>query len=316
VVFFFVPFTGAMVTYILVIHNVVLRLGLLFSSGLFFAMGVMHLTGDSVAGFQSLEPNDGYPYGLFMVVSGFFFALLSDITVHAIWERKEEREAQRLPEKVEDANKQKLSCCKDAEAEPALEGEKCSGVNCNCDGNSCRCSESWLAERSSDKSLHTLSEFPFVELIFLLLAMCFHAIFEGLAVGLTTSVYGCWNLTLTIVLHKFFEGTALGSALKQQNRKRPWWSYVLYASLFSIMAPIGCAIGIILDSSVEPVTASWVQAIGNGFAAGVFIFVAVCQLMAKGLKRRAEDKWWTPFVLWLFTALGASTFSCLELRQS
>jgi zinc transporter 1/2/3 len=330
VVFFFVPFIGAMMTYFVIINDTVLRLGLLFSAGLFFAMGVMHLTGDAVAGLGDLTP-DPYPYALLLVVSGFFVAWFADVTVHAIWERKAEREARQTSEKLMET--EKLSCCK-VSSENAVKTSKCSGVDCSCDGNSCKCAASSLhlelgeeamkagsaveaqLAMGVDRSVHTLNELPLVELLFLLLALCFHGVFEGLAVGLTNSSYSCWDLTLTIVLHKFFEGSALGSALKQQNRSRPWWSYVVYASIFSIMAPIGIAIGIILDSTVEPVSAAWVEAIGNGFAAGVFIFVAVCHLMQKGAKKRATDKWWTPYVLWLFTALGGAVFACLELRES
>ena len=107
----------------------------------------------------------------------------------------------------------------------------------------------------------------------------------------------------------------MGATMKEQNKERSWWTFFLYAAAFSIMAPIGISIGIILDSTVLDITANYVQTIGNAIAAGVFIFVAITHLMVKGFRKSTKDRWFTPFWKWLVCVLGAATYSLLELRS-
>ena len=104
--------------------------------------------------------------------------------------------------------------------------------------------------------------------------------------------------------------------MKEQNKERSWWTFFLYAAAFSITAPIGIAIGIILDSTVLDIAAHYVQTIGNAIAAGVFIFVAITHLMVKGFRKSPNDRWFTPFWKWLACLLGAVTYSLLQLRSS
>lgn len=231
----------------------------------------------------------------------------------------------------------KVVCCKSGRVEDveasgekgaALTGaqgagavERCPGGECKCDGGSCRCTAPSFMEfdtpdaigRAAETSVYDLN---FLEVLLLLLALCFHAVFEGLAVGLSSTLGDVWSITSTVVIHKFLEGIALGTTLLAQNSNRSVLWFSLYALGFSVMAPIGIAIGIILDSTTTPLAASWIEAIGNGLAAGVFVFVAVGHLMVKAMKPQKGDRWWAPFPKWGFAALGVITNSLLMMRSS
>lgn len=64
-----------------------------------------------------------------------------------------------------------------------------------------------------------------LDVILLLVALCFHAFFEGLAVGLATTTFDVWNLTLSICLNEvrtstlhhvaFLQGLSLHSAVSR-----------------------------------------------------------------------------------------------------
>ena len=115
---------------------------------------------------------------------------------------------------------------------------------------------------------------------------------------------------------QLFEGFALGTTLLLQNRNRHVYAFALYAFGFSIMGPIGVAIGMALDTSTSTEASDWVQAIGDALAAGVFVFVAISHLLVKAMRVQPGDRWWTPLTRWAMCALGVLTVSLLQLRSS
>eukprot|EP00271_Cylindrocystis_brebissonii_P017495 TRINITY_DN4570_c0_g1_i1.p1 TRINITY_DN4570_c0_g1~~TRINITY_DN4570_c0_g1_i1.p1 ORF type:complete len:444 (-),score=65.79 TRINITY_DN4570_c0_g1_i1:614-1945(-) len=337
-VFFLVPFIGVLIPVFLPINAEILKYCLLFASGLFFTLALEHLTSDSASGFADLVPDSVYPYAYLLVAGGYMVTWFFDLVAHAVWDRKAEQNFVNPKEDrwEQDKETQRLVCCQSPAEAPLDSGEKCTGVGCNCNGDTCRCKASGLEFTEHQEVLRTgdaiaravgrskvstetnlgVAELGAVDLLLLVLALCFHAVFEGLAIGLSTTVFDVWNTTLTIVLHKLFEGVALGSALLAQEKSKSLLAIALYAFFFCIMGPVGIAIGIALDSSDDPVTSQWVEALGNGFAAGVFIFVAVSHLMVKGFRKGEKDRWWTPFLKWFACGLGLITVSLLELRSS
>jgi zinc transporter 1/2/3 len=74
----------------------------------------------------------------------------------------------------------------------------------------------------------------------------------------------------------------MGIALLRMMPNRPLLSVAGYSFLFAISSPIGIAIGIAIDSTTQGSTADWIYAIAMGFAAGVFIYVAINHLVLKG----------------------------------
>ena len=58
------------------------------------------------------------------------------------------------------------------------------------------------------------ADLSFLELTLLMAALCFHAVFEGLAIGLSSTVADMWALTITIVLHKVGGALLVGQVIE------------------------------------------------------------------------------------------------------
>lgn len=126
----------------------------------------------------------------------------------------------------------------------------------------------------------------FGDSILLIVALCFHSIFEGIAIGVAETEADAWRALWTISLHKVFAAIAMGIALLRMIPDRPFLSTVAYAFAFAISSPIGVGIGIIIDATTQGAVADWIFAISMGLACGVFIYVSVNHLLSKGYTPR------------------------------
>lgn len=98
----------------------------------------------------------------------------------------------------------------------------------------------------------------------------------------------------------------MGIALLRMLPNRPLLQCCLYAFAFAISTPIGVAIGIIIDSTTEGTTADWIYAFSMGIATGVFVYVAINHLLAKGYKPHTKVGINQPIFRWLAVVLGAA----------
>ncbi|KAK7840612.1 zinc transporter 11 [Quercus suber] len=85
--------------------------------------------------------------------------------------------------------------------------------------------------------------------ILLIVALCFHSVFEGIAIGVAETKDDAWKALWTISLHKIFAVIAMGIALLRMIPNCPFLSCATYAFAFAISSPIGVAIGIIIDAT-------------------------------------------------------------------
>ncbi|PON94041.1 Zinc/iron permease [Trema orientale] len=120
--------------------------------------------------------------------------------------------------------------------------------------------------------------------ILLIVALCFHSVFEGIAIGVAETKADAWKALWTISLHKIFAAIAMGIALLRMIPNRPLLSCAAYAFAFAISSPVGVGIGIIIDATTQGPVADWIFAISMGLACGVFIYVSINHLLAKGYK--------------------------------
>lgn len=116
------------------------------------------------------------------------------------------------------------------------------------------------------------------------MALCFHSVFEGIAIGVADSKADAWRALWTVCLHKIFAAIAMGIALLRMIPNRPLLSCAAYAFAFAISSPIGVAIGIIIDATTQGVVADWIFAISMGLACGVFVYVSINHLLSRGYK--------------------------------
>ncbi|KAI3450337.1 hypothetical protein Pfo_007002 [Paulownia fortunei] len=149
--------------------------------------------------------------------------------------------------------------------------------------------------------------------ILLILALCFHSIFEGIAVGVADTKADAWRNLWTISLHKIFAAIAMGIALLRMIPKRPFLATLAYSFAFAISSPVGVGIGIALDATTQGSRADWTYAISMGLACGVFVYVAINHLMAKGFKPRTKCYFDTPFFKFFAVLLGVGVIAVVMI---
>lgn len=86
-------------------------------------------------------------------------------------------------------------------------------------------------------------------------------------------------LLIALSFHQFFEGVALGARLADANLSH--WNEFFLALLFSVSAPIGIAIGIIITSSVNPEGADYLlwQGTFDAVCSGILLYIGAMLLI-------------------------------------
>nr|CAD7202458.1 unnamed protein product [Timema douglasi] len=77
------------------------------------------------------------------------------------------------------------------------------------------------------------------------LALSFHAVFEGLAVGLETSASNVWYLFAAIATHKLVIAFCVGAELVSSRTKPAL--LLLYVATFAAVTPLGVGVGLLLQ---------------------------------------------------------------------
>jgi solute carrier family 39 (zinc transporter), member 1/2/3 len=137
------------------------------------------------------------------------------------------------------------------------------------------------------------------------LALSFHAVFEGLAVGLETSVANVWYLFAAIATHKLVIAFCVGVELMNSGTRK--CLLVLYVATFAIVSPLGIGIGIaVADSSHSSLTPATV--VLQGMAAGTLVYVIFFEVLQR---ERANTQ--SGFFQLIAIMLGFIVMLCLQL---
>jgi len=128
-----------------------------------------------------------------------------------------------------------------------------------------------------------------LDMYILLAGLSFHSFFVGLALGVSDSL----ALFIAIVAHQFLEGVALGARIARARlpKRRDG---VFLDLVFALAAPIGCGIGIAIESRVGDTTFTYfvINGLFQSLSAGILIYVAVIHLLSEEMERHgiADDR--------------------------
>ncbi|KAG6552069.1 hypothetical protein Mapa_006377 [Marchantia paleacea] len=250
IIIFFATFLPGLSPYFFRWNYGFLVLGIQFAGGVFLATAMLHFLSDANGTFQS-HTDKTYPFAYMLACSGYLITAVADVIIQSIYSR------QSVNTRTSDAETGKESAN--------------SGVVGRDDHEAGHMVQATL--------IHSAS---LGDAVLLIIALCFHSVFEGIAIGVAATKADAWRSLWTISLHKVFAAIAMGIALLRILPNRPFLSCAAYAFAFAISSPVGIAIGIIIDSTTQGNTADWIYAISMGFASGVFIYVAINHLLAKG----------------------------------
>lgn len=108
-------------------------------------------------------------------------------------------------------------------------------------------------------------------------ALSFHSVLEGMALGAQRSTGGIFDTFLAIAAHKGLAAFALGSTVIDSGASHArFWAVV---GPFAAATPVGIIIGLAITASGEGHWSAYISAL----AAGTFLFVAVNEILPKEL---------------------------------
>ncbi|KAK9156328.1 hypothetical protein Sjap_003808 [Stephania japonica] len=252
-------FLGGVSPYFLKWNEGFLVLGTQFAGGVFLGTAMMHFLSDSNESFGDLTSVE-YPFAFMLACAGYLLTMFADCVISYVYEKESTTGAG-----IQGGSQQRQSKTRSNGAsisQLSIQIDEGTGVVM---GNP----SSAIARSMGDS-------------ILLIVALCSHSVFEGIAIGVAETKADAWKALWTISLHKIFAAIAMGIALLRMIPDRPLLSCLSYAFAFAISTPIGVAIGIVIDATTQGAVADWIYAISMGLACGIFIYVSINHLLAKG----------------------------------
>ncbi|RZC93668.1 hypothetical protein C5167_007709 [Papaver somniferum] len=254
-----------------------LLLGTQFAGGIFLATSLLHFLSDSNETFEDLTENH-YPFAYMLASFGYIFTMLCDCIILYVTQRSHSSGDAKIEVDVEEQERNRIA--PSAHLQPAE-----------------------VLFRSSS----------FSDTVLLIAALCFHSVFEGIAIGVADNKADAWRSLWTISLHKVFAAIAMGIALLRLLPDRPFLATIAYSFAFAISSPIGVGIGIGIDATTQGKVADWIYAISMGFATGIFIYVAIHHLISKGYKPEKPSFFDTPFFKFASVLLGVGVMAVVMI---
>ncbi|BGP42550.1 hypothetical protein JCM10449v2_006562 [Rhodotorula kratochvilovae] len=154
------------------------------------------------------------------------------------------------------------------------------------------------------------------DVIILEAGIIFHSIMIGVSLG--ASGGSQWTpLFIAIVFHQLFEGLALGSRIGQLvwTEKSQWWRKWAMAGAFGLITPIGVSIGIGVHSAYNPNSGAALLSIGvlDSISAGILIYAGLVEMLAHDFMQGelAHARWPRVGAAFFFLLAGSLCMSVL-----
>ncbi|KAK7106381.1 hypothetical protein V1264_017646 [Littorina saxatilis] len=159
-----------------------------------------------------------------------------------------------------------------------------------------------------------ISQMSVVRALLLLVALSFHTVFDGLAVGLQDTAAEVWEVLLAISIHKSLVAFCLGlelAAASPSTAKRP----LLFMLLFAFISPIGIAIGMgVTSGHVDERAQMLASSVLQALATGTFLYVTFFEILGQKFAHNhdAATKTWVEVVRVTVAVLG---FGCMVVAK-
>jgi len=113
-----------------------------------------------------------------------------------------------------------------------------------------------------------------------ILALCIHDLFEGIALGVSRQESAVWFLLLAFASHKWVIGACLGMKWSR-SALRPIVS-ILYMTTFCLISPVGVLVGMLLtDPKQESELMTSALIVLQGIATGSLLYVVFFEILEK-----------------------------------
>lgn len=115
--------------------------------------------------------------------------------------------------------------------------------------------------------------------LLMVLALTVHEAFEGLAIGLETSVGAVWYMLAAVAVHKCVIAFCIGVELVSGRVSLAL--SVFYAIIYSFASPFGIAVGLLLSSVNQSVTTLLLSVGLQGLATGTLLYVVFFEVLQR-----------------------------------
>ncbi|XP_044947545.1 zinc transporter 2-like [Hordeum vulgare subsp. vulgare] len=280
---------GGVSPYFMRWNEAFLALGTQFAGGVFLGTAMMHFLSDADETFGDLVPHGAYPFAFMLACAGYVLTMLAECVVSSVVARGPGRTTPAGP------------------SAGALEEGKQSSTS----GDGSEPQTAGAHGPSTASMLRNASTLG--DSVLLIAALCFHSVFEGLAIGVAETKADAWKALWTISLHKIFAAVAMGIALLRVLPDRPLLSCFVNAFAFAVSSPIGVGVGILIDATTEGRVADWIYAISMALATGIFVYVSINHLLSKGYRPQRPVAADTPIGRWLAVVLGVGAIAVVMI---
>ena len=288
---------GGVSPYFMRWNEAFLALGTQFAGGVFLSTAMMHFLSDANETFGDLLPHSEYPFAFMLACAGYVLTMLAECAISSVVARGRTAPAAAPATTAGELEEGKLGSTNGNGSDQRAAEQDAHGPSAT--GHS---------TASMLRNASTLGDS-----ILLIAALCFHSVFEGIAIGVAETKADAWKALWTISLHKVFAAVAMGIALLRMLPNRPLLSCFAYAFAFAVSSPIGVAVGIAIDATTQGAVADWIFAVSMGLATGIFIYVSVNHLLSKGYKPQRPVKADTPLGRWLAVVLGVGVIAVVMI---
>ena len=141
---------------------------------------------------------------------------------------------------------------------------------------------------------------PFI----LMIGLGVHAVFEGLALGLSSEFESTLIFGIAIILHKGAAGMSLGISMSKVFAGQDTFVAQLLI-LFALFTPVGVAFGWILGKESE-----MLEIIFSCLASGSFLYIACSEVIIEEFSIQTHK-----YLKLFFFLIGIAIISCLKLLE-
>ncbi|XP_046410797.1 zinc transporter ZIP1-like isoform X2 [Neodiprion fabricii] len=115
--------------------------------------------------------------------------------------------------------------------------------------------------------------------LLVVLGLSVHELFEGLAIGLSSTASDVWYLFGAVAAHKFVIAFCIGVELVTARTRFPLM--IIYICTYAVVSPIGVGIAMIVTGGASAAASGPVAVILQGLATGTLLYVVFFEILRK-----------------------------------
>jgi len=155
---------------------------------------------------------------------------------------------------------------------------------------------------------HSMFQHSTMRSLMLLVALSFHSIFEGIAIGLQEEEGSLLSIFIAVIVHKAVMAFSLGLNIAQSDLSLR--NFVLSNVVFSLSSPIGVGVGIGMCGMPPSLPHDVCSGLLQGIAGGTFLYITFFEVLPHELNVPNKRLWKVLFVMLGYASICGLLFIC------